>query len=239
MPTCRVTEKKVKEHLGSQVDSILDPFQSREYRYILLLFAGWFFVPLVLSSVVQLKFKEFPSPVFWGLFLSVWGSYFLLVLIFYLGTRRGAYWICAERITDLVNDESLLFLNSKEEDYLIKGGGKKKKGKLSEAAIKYLAYLKKYKSTQGMYKAISSVNDSNSTSKMLRRLLERRTFGEPIVKLGESDYQYVPLKFKVVDENNVSLNTERARKMGFILEKAWDLMLKEQVEMLERRKEKI
>ena len=96
---------------------------------------------------------------------------------------------------------------------------------MAQATFQILSYLKKHGTGQGMHRAIKSMQDSGSSNKALKRLSEKTVFQEPPIQREGNDYRYAQWQFKIVDDNNKPVDTERAHKIEKMLGKVWEEML--------------
>ena len=107
MPTYRITEKKVREHLGKEFEEIVNPFKSPRFVISLVVLLSFTFL------LAFATYKAWASPFF--------GWFFLFYSVICAAASVGAhFWFrqinldnILPRMRDLVNDHALLWLNAK------------------------------------------------------------------------------------------------------------------------------
>lgn len=215
MFTYRVTEKKLTTLFGEELKELLNPFKTKEFLgLIIILFIVW-----VILLVLTLIF----FPRFFGYLIII--AVIQLVLInsfFYFCREKGV--ISSKKMKDMVTDPEIVWLNSRPAEDTIKRLERKYKGIFNEDSFKILAYLKKYQDSRGMHNIITSLQNSNSTTKKLKRLHEKN-----LVMYESNDFQYNPWQFKIVDDHNQIITDEKERirleKIEKLLNKSFERMI--------------
>jgi hypothetical protein len=220
MPTYRVTEEKLREHFGQELEQALHPLKNRVYQ----LLAGY----LLLCVFVVLWALYIFSPIRrWSPFLTMIFSPILLIglIAWFYFMFRTVRFIHTPAMKDLVNDHELLWLNSKHPLDKITRWSRAREGEMTQATFQILSYLKKHGTGSGMHRAIKSMQDSGSSNKALKRLSEKTVFQEPIVQRDGNDYHYVPWQFKIVGRDGQPVTTPEAAKMEKLLAQCWEAMI--------------
>jgi hypothetical protein len=201
MPTFRLTESKVKEYLGSNLQFFLNPFKEKNFS---LGMVGIFLFVIVFFII----FKSY--------LVLVIGI--ILALIAYQIRRDIKIHLGALKIKELVNDSNLLWLNYHPDE---KGSISKRseEGKISPTTFKILAYLNREGDYRGISAEVPSLKNSNSAYQNLKRLAERGIV-EP------ESFKYRDWEFLIVDKNNQKLDTWKAKRINKILVLFWKEMLK-------------
>jgi phage shock protein PspC (stress-responsive transcriptional regulator) len=211
MLTYKVTEQKLNEHLGEPFASYFNLFKSKRFQRLFGVYGGICLLFSILFFLVWLWHIAILG------LIAIIPTYILFSIIIRVNYRSEI----AAKMGDLVNDPELLWVNSvKHRD--IGHWQRSRKGGLSPITFKILRYLKKEGTSQGMYKAIKSMQGSNSAYQTLKRLANKEIFNKPIVQREYNDFKYIPWSFKLIDENNNAVNTKRAKMVETILDKCWE-----------------
>jgi hypothetical protein len=224
MPTYRVTEEKLREHFGQELEQALHPLKNRVYQ----LLAGY----LLLCVFVVLWALYIFSPIRrWSPFLTMIFSPILLIglIAWFYFMFRTVRFIHTHAMKDLVNDKELLWLNSQGIHDTVKKWSSTRDGGTNETSFKILSYLKKRGTAQGLHTTVKSLQDSGSANTQLKRMSGIRRDTKlplgPLVENVGNDYHYLPWQFKIVDRNNKPVTTPEAAKMERLLIQCWESMI--------------
>lgn len=219
MPTYRVTEKKIEEHLGC---SLLD-LHSWKKNKLLLVMGGTF----ILLGIVLLIFGWWFK--YWWMLLPFGLTGLAFAGFSIMKNEKDFYEQIVPKMKELVQDPGILWLNAQKAENEVKKWGREGRGILNEDTFKILAYLKKEGGSQGIYHQIKVWKNSNSAQKKLKRLHRGEWIGHDGI-----DFRYLPWEFKVVSDENLIFKEEpekkRVSQIEQILNKAWGLMLDEEAE---------